>query len=53
MNPWQWWRNRTRRENELDEEIQSHLRMSAIASTAVRHQPRRAPMYGASLAMCC
>jgi hypothetical protein len=28
MNPWQWWRNRTRRENELDEEIQSHLRMA-------------------------
>jgi len=28
MNPWQWWRNRTRRESELDEEIQSHLRMA-------------------------
>src|SRR5882724_6296008 len=28
MNPWRWWRNRTRRENELDEEIHSHLRMA-------------------------
>ena len=28
MSPWQWWRNRARRENEFDEEIQSHLRMA-------------------------
>jgi predicted permease len=28
MNPWQWWRNRSRREAELDEEIQTHLRMA-------------------------
>jgi hypothetical protein len=28
MNPWQWWRNRARRVNELDEEIQTHLRMA-------------------------
>jgi predicted permease len=28
MNPWHWWRNRARREAELDEEIQTHLRMA-------------------------
>ncbi|HLN00195.1 MAG TPA: ABC transporter permease [Bryobacteraceae bacterium] len=28
MNPWAWWRNRARRENELEEEIQMHLRLA-------------------------
>jgi putative ABC transport system permease protein len=28
MNPWQWWRNRARRESELEEEIQTHLRLA-------------------------
>jgi len=28
MNSWAWWRNRARRESELEEEIQTHLRLA-------------------------
>jgi len=28
MNPWAWWRNRARLESELEEEIQTHLRLA-------------------------
>ncbi len=28
MSPWKWWRNRARREDELEEEIQTHLRLA-------------------------
>src|SRR6202043_1638374 len=28
MSPWRWWRSRAQREDELEEEIQTHLRMA-------------------------
>ena len=59
MSLWQWWHKRTRREDELDEEIQAHLRMAERdrtergETTVVRPLTRPAPTYGASLETYC
>jgi len=52
MNLWNWWRDRTRRESELQDEIETHLRLAERDRVERgRRQSTRALRYIASLAM--
>ena len=42
MSRWQWWHKSTRREDELDEEIQAHLRMAERDRTELGETPNDA-----------